>query len=94
MWGGVTGLDMRQLIKSTQGDSFYKDIIDTVREPFLALDSNTNIRLQRLRELLAASIENRGLLAKNLQEIFNSLDEIEKENEELLRMNEVLITSC
>lgn len=34
---------MRQLIKSTQGDSFYKDIIDTVREPFLALDSNLRV---------------------------------------------------
>jgi len=53
----------------------------------------THLRLQRLRELLAAPIENRGLLDETLLEIFNSLDEIEKENEELLRMNEALTSS-
>lgn len=54
---------------------------------------STHLRLQRLRELLAAPIENRGLLDETFLEIFNSLDEIEKENEELLRMNEALTSS-
>ncbi|TRZ52843.1 PAS domain-containing sensor histidine kinase [bacterium] len=55
---------------------------------------STHLRLQRLRELLAASIEKGGELDETLPKIFNSLDEIEKENEELLRMNEDLTTSC
>ena len=54
----------------------------------------THHRLQRLRELFGASTENRGLLDESLLEIFHSLDEIEKENEELHSINEDLITSC
>ena len=53
---------------------------------------STHLRLQRLRELLAASTENRG--GETHQEIFNALDEIEKENAELHCINEDLVTSC
>ncbi len=86
---GITGL----LVVSSHGIESLKlkKKATNISDPGIV---STNLRHHRLRELLAASIENRGLLDETLPEIFNSLDEIEKENEELLRMNEDLTTSC
>jgi len=49
--------------------------------------------LQKLRVLVAASIENRELLDESLPEILNLIEELENDNEELLCLNETLITS-